>query len=388
MLGMQTNGDFVAWRSQGVASVVQALAAAGKQQGGLPLQQLHLPAIGGTPSSTLCEAFRWCPRLQQLQLDYCYGDETIQPVEYFAPDMGAALHNLHHLTSLKLEVCMHSWIWDLIEADPYPGSMLSLDSFFQHLPSSLKDLQLQLVQGSEQRRCFHVHTNSLGHLVNLKRLSLPGDMSVFSSSSSHARPLPALTFLSYSHAMDPHGMALLPLAPNLVELQADKANTESLAVLAGMPALRSLSCRPVIHGDAAGAAAAVAELKQLKQLVGPLRGVAGLAPGDLALWWAGLRWLKGLSTLSLQGDMLERQVDLGRFPALNRLQIDFGKGAWAGHGVSVIQEQQLLLLRRLAPARGRVRGVVLMGVSRCRQDACRAAVRVALGDVMVIFAVR
>lgn len=377
----EQKGGFVTWRSQKVEGVVKALAAAGQQRRGLPLKQLQLPAIGGTPARTLSQALQWCPLLQQLQLDYCYGDETIHPAEYFSPALGVSLQRLTRLTSLKLEVGMNSWIWDGIQADPYPGSMLSLDPFFQHLPSSLEALHLKVVQGAQQPRCIYLHTSSLGHLVALKQLTLPEDLNVFSS--SYAYPLLALTSLSYSHALDAFGWALLPLSPNLVQLEADKADAQSLAYLAGMQALRSLSCQPVIHGDAAAAAAAVARLTQLTQLVAPLWGLAGVAPAELAQWWAGLKQLQGLHTLSLQGNMLEL-VELGCFPALTRLTIDLSKGAWGRHGACTIQEQQQLLLRRLAPARGRVLGVVLTGVQRCRQVACRAAVAVALGNVTLI----
>jgi hypothetical protein len=112
--------DYIAWRSDGVSSVVKALAAAGQQKGRLQLQAPCLPAIGGTDPETLASALSVCPNLVKLQLDYCSGDETIHPVSYLGHELTAGLQGLQHLTHLKLTLSMTNYFMHTPEGHPWP----------------------------------------------------------------------------------------------------------------------------------------------------------------------------------------------------------------------------------------------------------------------------
>jgi hypothetical protein len=53
----------------GVCSILQVLGAGQQPLGGLPLQRLCLPAVGGTPPTMIRRALAACPNLRELHLD-------------------------------------------------------------------------------------------------------------------------------------------------------------------------------------------------------------------------------------------------------------------------------------------------------------------------------
>jgi hypothetical protein len=227
---------------------------------------------------------------------------------------------------------------------------------------------------------FYVQTANLEHLVNLKALKLPSDVHVRRSESSSAPLLPSLVSLQWTQALTKCGGALLPL-PSLQRLIAGYADAPRLAALAGMPALRTLSCHPVLDGDGMQSATALAQLTQLTHLIAPVRPGDGLVPAAVSNWAAALSYLQGLHTLTLQAGFLEL-FDVSGLPVLKRFVVDVRRqmSTWFHTNSDPVQ-----LLLRLAPARGRLQQVVLQGAPADMRQLYHRAVYNALGPVQVAF---
>jgi hypothetical protein len=409
IISADSKAGYVAWRSDAVRQVVQAVAAAGRQKGALPLQALRLPAIGGTDPDTLSSALFVCPYLRYLRLDYCYGDETIHPVSYLGHEVTSALYGLQHLTHLKVTlssvtgyICgtpetkpdlpdfkeeadpfmpygSHYWPSpsEPYLPDPFPlDRTITMDAFFARLPPSLQQLELAFHQNPAEQREFYVKSCNLEHLVNLRSLELPANLHVTKSDNSGGPLLPSLMVLDYMQALTKSGGALLPL-PRLEGIKAGWADAARLWELARMPSLKGLSCHAVLAGDGSDSAAALAQLTQVTHLVAPVVAGDGVVPAAVTHWAAALSSLKGLRSLTLQAELLEL-VDISCFPVLNRIVVDVRRQLSTWYPTATSTEQLLL---RLAPARGRLQGVMLQGVAAEYKLAYCRAVFHALGPV-------
>jgi hypothetical protein len=86
-----------------IPDVMAALVAAGQQPGGLQLQQLEVPVLGGTPMPTICKTLSACPQLRELHLDNNFGGVYTTASWSVMMELPAALQQLTQLTWLRLE---------------------------------------------------------------------------------------------------------------------------------------------------------------------------------------------------------------------------------------------------------------------------------------------
>jgi hypothetical protein len=376
-LQMDTAGasedDFMLARSQAVPGIIHALAAAGRRSGGLPLQQLRVPALGNTLPSTITQALSGCRQLRCLQLDYSYGGEDIHASGSVPQQMAAALQQLTQLTSLKLA----GWL----ALYPHHNNLVSLDGLFSCLPSSLVTFSLGSCPKVPPGYTWSILTGSMGHLVCLQQLSLPGELQVTSSTQGHPlAQLTALTRLHYPSALSASGVALLAL-PNLVELQAGTAKPALVETLALEPQLRSLTC--TLDGTAQACGDAVEGLTQLTHL--RLRGPLSLSSWgntEFGNFAAALYSMTGLRSLALRVELLS-WVHLHLPPAVTRLEVDASRVDGTSNGALVGKT----LLGMAAADDRLLEQVVLVGVPKPRQKAAREAYRKALarGQVKLVF---
>jgi hypothetical protein len=230
---------------------------------------------------------------------------------------------------------------------------------------------------------WSILTDSLGHLVSLKQLSLPGVLQV--TSSSHGDPLArltALTKLEYPAALAATGAPLLAL-PNLVELRAGVAQPMLMQNLASKPLLRSLTC--ALNGDnaveadsaqaCAGAVQALTQLTHL-QLQGPLALEEWLAM-DVGGFAAALSNLKGLYSLGVQVELLA-WVHRDLPPGLTRLEVLVPP---TDDGAKLLTST----LKQMKSAHGCLRQLVLVGVPPPRRKAVRTAVDAAVRQASLVF---
>jgi hypothetical protein len=364
-------------RSQAVPGILDALAAAGRRSGGLPLQQLRVPPLGNTLLPTITQALSGCRQLRCLQLDYSYGGEDIRASRSVLDRMATALQQLTQLTSLKLDAALDLY---------YPHRVhQNLGGLFQCLPSSLVVLEVGRCPKQETYTAsnWEISTDNLQHLVSLQQLCLPDNMLVTSSSEGNPlAQLTALTRLQYGCAMLARGEALLAL-PNLVELVAGWAQPRCLDTLASSkPTLRALTCcldkAHVLNG-----AATVADLTQLTHLSlssGHTPHDSSWGPSEGELLGGALSFLVGLRSLSVRAEVLQ-QVDVACLTALSRLEV---------HMPAVMDRQSDLESIReavtgLVTAHGRLQQVVLVGVPPSDHDEFRAAIGAAAGQASLVF---
>jgi hypothetical protein len=358
-----TPGFYVAGRSHGVSSILEALAAAGQRPGGLRLQQLRVPAIGLPTPACLARALSGCHQLQQLQLDPDCGLGRMGSHDYLDRNLCMALQQLSRLTELRLYGGY----------DLGTSSLAQMDPLFMSLPSSLVVLDMDV------RAKASLSTSSLQHLGALQHLTLPFDVSLTDANPSQVlRQLTALTYLNCQEAIN-NGQQLLAAAPNLVELYAFWAPGERLRGLSTHTALRSLSC-VLDAADSLAGPEALAQLTQLTALkVRPWPALDNVAVIHRAAWGAALSGLTGLHSLALQPLLLDH-VNLGALTALTRLEVNLKApgGSWYG---AWYQDR---LLPVLGPARHRLQQVVLVGVPVAEQHVGGGAVlnpaAVAFGD--------
>jgi hypothetical protein len=403
--GQQQQHDAYLEACQIIPSIFDALAAAGGRSSGLRVRQLRLPAFPGTPVFTVCKALSACPHLQELRLANSYSGATAPSSLSTFMKLPAALQQLTQLTRLELEGGMFQ----------YNGQIAAqgVDGLFRALPSSLVKLKVHDKCQGCTTPAVHLCTSSLQHLVCLRDLELPQDTCVTdhgacddsrgdtsrgtintcsgggASSSSPLGGLTALTALECATALRVTGSPLLAL-PNLVELWAGEAEPHLLEALPGKSALRLLAfvmCLPQHQEQAA----AVAQMTQLTALVliGPdvdgdlpeewldVEGEVDelLVKGAMEEWGCILSTLTGLRRLVLEPPMLQ-EVDLAALTSLTHLSVEL-RYCQPLH----TQERMQELLNSLAPARGRVQHVTLVGLPASLHDGCRAAVPAALGDV-------
>jgi hypothetical protein len=368
-----------------IPRVMEALAAAGQEPGGLQLHQLRVPALGGTPIPAICRTLSVCPQLRELHLDNSFSSRYITSSWPSDMELPATLQQLTQLTCLRLAGSLFKY------NSQYFGSH-GPDDLFRSLPSSLVVLEVDSYTPRGTVRHMDMSSSSLQHLVSLKQLALPEHISRFDRDAvgdgpgggpNHLTVLTALTHLVFEDAVSCAGRSLLA-APNLVKVEAEEADAEYLHVLAAKPALRSLHVRLDIHSSLDTAPA----LQQLTQLTG-----LGLVTGKEPIWdfeepfedideevalreWGGaLSSLTGLRWLGVQHELLE-QVDLTALTALTSLRVTCDTPSTCGSGV-------LSVLRGLSPAHGQLLEVELAGVFVSHQEEYRAAVAAALGDVVV-----
>jgi hypothetical protein len=366
----QEQQHFVLGRGHGITGILEALAAAGKRPGGLRLQQLRLPALGCTPPSTICQALSSCQQLKALQLDYVCAAGTVDATSYLSGDLCTALQQLTQLTSLHLSVGKFK---------QKPGAV-RLHELFQALPSSTQDLGLDFIQERSCNIPFILDTNSMSRLTALRHLGLPGSVSIDSEDASgDLEPLTALTSLAFPGAVDNRGKPLLAL-PCLAQVSGHAAHLQCLQLLAVKPTLRHLACDlvPGPHDDTPAFAAA---LKRLTQLTGLSLGTLAVpAPARVAVG-AVVASLTGLQSLTLQPVVLER-VPMAALTALTHVAIDARRsGLDKAYGPQRIKK----LLRKLAPAKGRLRVLQVTGAEEGKQELWAAAAAAVLGDVLVEF---
>jgi hypothetical protein len=421
--------------------VMAALVAAGRQPGGLRLQRLRVPALCSTPIFTICGALAACRQLRELHLTNSYSGQTPHSSWPTLMKLPAALQQLRHLTSLRLEGGLFRYAH---------GSSMGTDGFntiISSLPRSLEVLEITGSCHDAEEAGVCLYTSSLQHLVKLQRLELPRctyttwdaysergawdeDDGNGYNSSSHMAALTALTYLQLETAVYEYNTRLVLALPNLVALHAGLGDSISLQRLAGMASLRSLCLRLDLyeHSEAAVVLKQLTRLTSLGVLledgVGdpmeelpagfqlppevqlhaeeelPVDGVpaadgvpVGEAPpaaeagvGQLrqqaaGVWGGALSSLTGLCQLSLEPRVLQ-QVDLAALTALTCLGIDC---QWSQPWHTA--EMMGALLCRLAPACGRLLVVELAGLPPCLNEVCRAAVAAAVGGgVKVSFA--
>jgi hypothetical protein len=217
--------------------------------------------------------------------------------------------------------------------------------------------------------------------MSLAALKLPGHLHIHRS-DAWGDTLPSLVSLEYPWALVTQGAALLPLLPNLEVLRGGLADPACLAQLVNMPSLRSLQCRPVLTGDGVAAATAIARLTQLQHLSAEVVGDPGVCPAAAAHWGRALSSLTGLHTLlRLPVEILE-QVDFAALPALLTVSIYVNRTLckWVINPSTTVQ-----LLQQLAPARGRLRRVVLHQAPPGMRQALGAMVSAAVGRVRLAF---
>jgi hypothetical protein len=216
------------------------------------------------------------------------------------------------------------------------------------------------------------------------------------SSRDPLTALTALTCLTCAPALQQAGAPLLVL-PNLLELRVGAAMPHLLEVLASKPALRYLSCTlsPCCYAQQA---AALVQLTQLTGLAVSDYEVEGdilehqaewppqviddeeeLMAAAEEEWGAALSTLTGLHKLRAEPFVLQA-VDLGALTALTWLGIDCRMTEWLLEGTPPADK----LLTGLAPLKGQVQVVAVLGVEQEQQEACCAAVAAAVGgDVKV-----
>jgi hypothetical protein len=400
--------EYVVEACQATPEVVAALAAAGRRPGGLQrLQQLRLPAFPGTPLPTICRAVSGCRHLRDLHLGNCYSNQTIKSSWRTHAKLAAALQQLTQLTSLKLEGGLFHYC---------DVRMHSIDIILTSLPSTLEVLQIEGHYPGPWVPHVQCSTSSLQHLVALRHLTLPDYTHISSSSSSSSNvrggsedggqedsgdPLAALTALTYLDCFSAVKYQDAPLLalPNLVELRAGVAMPCHLETLANRAALRNLTVwlDPHLHSHMQTADA----LEQLTNITAlslyvqdelpdmglphdiaeaaQLAAVALLAEAAAGLGRA-VATLTGLRQLRLQPLILS-MVDLSSLTALTRLDV---AGLWREEWDN--QEQVTALLQCLAPARGQLQALQLLGLFTGLQEGCRAAVAAVLGEVELTFA--
>lgn len=407
--------QYVLGRGQGVTGILEALAAAGKRLGALPLQQLHVPGVGGAPPATITSALSACPQLRQLQLGYTCGPEPIAPDKYLLGDLPAALQRLSHLTLLDFAIGGFKW-------DPSRRGCGCLDGFFEGLPRSLVNLKVKFIHSSFPFPFYMVKPNSLQHLVALKRLTLPEGVHVTSQEppDQSLAALTALTRLEYDRALVDYNKALLT-PPNLVEIWTHYAEPQQLLALHPMAALRTLDLTVLLDDADDSGPAALAQLTQLTQLWllvnegaehpdAPPAAAAGAAAGPDAAapaaevegagapaaeeegagapaaaaavataWGTAMSSLTGLQRLAVEPGMLPR-MDFAALTALTKLVV---RTDWFAEAYT--QQRLEQLLGGLAAGRGRLQEVTLLCVEDAQQAPCRAALAAALGDVEVSF---
>jgi hypothetical protein len=368
-----------AGRGPGVSYIMEALAAAGKRLGPLQLQQLRLPALGGTHPAIINMGLSACQQLRQLRLDYSCGAGLNAPDDYLREDVCTALRQLTHLTSLALE---------LDGFDPEPDMETvhpeQLDDFFLSLPISLVTLEVTFGDTDLDSPWYAIAPCSLQHLTALQQLDVPQSMHFGDSDAGNVlAPLTALTYLAYAGAMVEEDQALLAL-PNLSVVWTYYSELHLLTGLEAMTALRTLHCMVHLdHGPAAsGAMAQLTSLTQLDLWVVEIHHCD--LPSDLdvevvATWGAALSSLTRLQSLVAEPEVLE-QVNITALTALTQLEVTAG-----GRRQPYSQQELEQLLQRLAPVRGRLQVVKLVGLPPSQKQSCRAAVVAALGPASVVF---
>jgi hypothetical protein len=382
---LQEEQQAVLGRSNAITKILEALAAAGQQPGGLRLQQLRLPALGSTPPSTISDALDVCRQLKALHLDYSFAAVTTDLLPYLSGDICAALQCLTHLTSLHLNVASFELGYEPVH----------LDKLFTHLPSSTQELVLDFIRN---HGCdFILHTSSMRHLTALQQLVLPDFLRISSSEreensveekeqedeqqgDANLEPLTALTSLVFGSALLPKGSKLLAL-PSLVSLTAGFAKPPCLRQLASRTTLCNLTCTLTAYA----APARTGALGQVTQLTGLWLGVpAGKGVKEQAAQVASagaVGSLTGLRSLALQPEVLER-VPLAALTALTCVTIDVNcRGPQQVAGPERIKQ----LVSKLAPAKGRLQVVKVLGTDTSQHDLWSDAVAGALGDVWVAF---
>jgi hypothetical protein len=356
---------YVSGRSFGVSSILEALAAAGQRPGGLRLQQLQVPAIGVATPRALTQVLSGCQHLRQLQLEPNCGIGDMGMCAYLDKGLCMALQQLTQLTGLKLYA---SGVVDRrITGDSFP--IFPMDGLVQCLPSSLQVLHMDFCCSCS------LSTSSLQHLVALKQLLLPIGMGL---GSSPLHPLTSVTYLDHWAAVA-HDRHVLSALPNLAELRSAWCFSDILQRLQSRTALRSLTCGldPEDEEDAA----ALAQLTQLTQLrLALLADEEDEGPSQLAVWGAALSLMTGLRSLALQPEVLQH-VDLAALTALTRMEV---LSVALDTTMKRSFDQLGAQLGCLAPACGRLREVVLLGVPAAQQEVCRAAVAAAVGDVPLL----
>jgi hypothetical protein len=355
-------GRYLPGHGPGMSSILEALAAAGKQPGGLRLEQLQVPAVGPATPASLTRALSGCHQLRELQLDPDCGQGRMGVDGYLDRDLCIALWQCSQLTALRLYAGSDT-------GTSSPARLLN--DLFMCLPRSLVVLDM-----GTRARCF-LNTICLEQLVALKQLTLPYKLLLIDSSLGRA--LTALTHLDCP-AMA-HGQQLLAAVPNLVELHTFQAPAERLTGLSTHTALRSLACVMEAAKSAAGcnALAQLTQLTALKLRLSP--ALHGVAAAHLVAWGAALSSMTGLRSLALQPYLLER-VNLAALTSLTRLEVNL-----RGTGVSWYGKwYRSKLLSVLSPAHGRLQEVVLVGVPAAEQELFRSAAgTAALGAAAVSF---
>jgi hypothetical protein len=309
--------------------------------------------------------------LKALKLDYAVG--SVEGTSYLSGDLCTALQRLTQLTSLQLNVGRFKYM---------PGTV-KLNTLFEHLPSSTAEFGIDIIHGSSLRCPFLLHTSSMCHLTALRHLALPGSL-VIDSQEEHGNlgPLTALTSLVFPGAVDQPGRALLAL-PNLVKIKADTAHPECLQQLAAKTTLRHLEC--CLETRNVPTSTGAAALKRLTQLTAlslglPSGTVAVVGPTRVAVG-AAVAALTGLQQLALQPEVLER-MPIAALTALTQVVIDATRrGQEQAYGQKRIKK----LVSKLAPAKGRLKVVQVVGAERPKQELWSAAVAAALGNVWVAF---
>jgi hypothetical protein len=379
----QQEDTYVLEACQAMPEVVAALAAAGRRRGGLRLQQLRLPAVPGTSMVTLCRALTGCSQLRALHLANSYSGQSNKCSWQTCLKLPAALEQLTQLTSLRLEGGLFRYLDSMRQ---------SVDHILQRLPGSLVVLEVRGDYPDWEPAIVSLRTSSLQHLVSLRRLTLPDDTTVMCGSSESSNPLTGLTALTYlkcSRSTTTRGAPLLA-PPNLVDLRAGDALPDPLETVSRKAALRSLTIilSPYIHRSLAQ------PLKQLTRLT-RLSVYAEDEDSDsdddaeeeeqsrahqaAAEWGRALASLTGLHWLRVE-PLLLSNMDISPLTALTRLTIHSTRDrSWH------TQNQMATLLCSLAPARGRLQAVQLLGLPAGLQEGCREAAAAALGQVEVAF---
>jgi hypothetical protein len=370
-----------------IPAMVEALAAAGSQPGGLRLQRLSLPSLGCTPLSTVCSTLLpVCCQLKELVLGYASGGACLTHTTT-KQQLAAALRQLTQLTSLTLDGCVLS--------HKLRGPKKErLDYLITRLPSSLQVLDLGGVRHRRVRQLLSL--GSLRRLAALQQLALPGDCDIITcpapsrgprgAAAAAACPLAALTALmrlQYTHALavevgEP-GHSLLA-RPNLADLSAGYPSDTGMQLLLAKTTLRSLSFKGRLEqGHAHGPI--LAQLSRLTSLHLHLVGDSDGHQEDWSAWCGAVESLTGLRHLSFYGDVL-RHLNLAPFTTnLTHLNVDVTQQGPA-RGTRFPPITLVALMGRLVPLAGGALREVRVGVLRCanwRQEV-RDAVVAAVGD--------
>jgi hypothetical protein len=419
---------FMQETAQVIPSILDSLAAAGKRPGGLRLQQLGLPVFGSTSIFTICRALSACHQLRRLYLGDSNSGQATRSYGAVLGMLPAALRQLTQLTGLVLEGALFQYSG--------MGAAADLSSIVEALPESLVSLDVSAYDEERGALTAHLHTSSLQHLTALQELELPdhtrvststgsssgrGNSSDSSSSSSSSsgiagaassgsggagssrsrdhNPLAQLTAVTYlvcGTALQRYGAPLLAL-PNLVELRATDAEPALLETLVGRTALRCLGCTlsPLRHVSQAAALQQLTQLTELAALLGGVDqnlvldlGQGVVAPMDPALLLmmsegrlaAAVSAMTGLRKLRLE-PLLWEKVDLGVLTALTSIGLDFrDTEEWQVDLPGVLE-----VLARLAPLRGQLQEVMVLGLIQDQEEACCTVLSAVVGDVEVEF---